>query len=159
MELLFKLWGEIMDRLTLKLESGLNNEIKDYLMQLDGINDVDVDLEKDIIHLLYDSFVISINVILKEIKLFLNIYNTSSVIEFDKHYDNGVNEYVININDLCCEYCLMGIIEELVMVNGIVSANSDYDNINKENVKVLLCYDKDIISKEELIRLENKINC
>lgn len=72
---------------------------------------------------------INIYIIEKEIKLFFKIDNTPSVIIFDKNSNEKLNEYVINIQDLCCEYCLYRNIEELLIVDGIINVYSDYDSV------------------------------
>lgn len=51
-------------------------------------------------------------------------------------------------------------IEELLLINGIESAYSDYSNgyNNAFNVAINITYDNDIISQEEIIAIETKLN-
>ncbi len=85
---------------------------------------------------------------------------------------NGKNEVakinetiVVDINndktynkDICCEYCLKDMIKELLVVDGIESAYTDFDYVNKYNVNIFITYDDTIINEEKLIDLKNKFN-
>ena len=147
-----------MNKLTIKLDCWFDDQISEYLMQLNGINRVVVDKNLDVITILYNINLINIYIIVKEIKLFLDVDKIPLIISFDKYLRNNLSEYIINIKDLCCEYCLNGNMEELLMIDGIVLAVNDYDYVNKRNVKLKLCYDNSVINKEELIKLEKKFN-
>lgn len=147
-----------MNRLTLKLNCWLCDELEEYLMGLKGIESVIINQEQDSITITYDLELINIYMIEKEIKLFLEINDIPLIMAFDKDSDKKLDEYIINIYDLCCEYCLYGNIEELLVTLGIVKAYSDYDNVNKKNVKINVFYDSDLISVDKIILLENKFN-
>ena len=142
-----------MNTISLKLNTWVYDELIDYLKSINGIKNVEISND---ITIYYDN--ISLKVIIKEIYLFLNILNIPSILSFDKHLSNNLKEYQILINDLCCEYCLMSDIEELLYINGINSAYSNYDFKDKNNVVIYITYDSSIISKEELDKLNEEFN-
>lgn len=103
----------------------------------------------------YDNKIIDDKIILKEIYLFLDIYNINkeipSLLGFNKYKDN-VTKYEATIKDACCEYCLMGFIEDLYEKDGIISVKTNY-HIDLWNIKINISYDNSIISKEEIDKL------
>ena len=112
-----------------------------YLSKSYGIISADVDKKTDDIILEYDSSKIP------------------SVIAFDKCVSNShIRKDIIVIKDICCEYCLKDMIKELLVVDGIESAYTDFDYVNKYNVNIFITYDDTIINEEKLIDLKNKFN-
>lgn len=93
-------------------------------------------MEKNEIYIEYDSSIISIKILKMEIILYLNIKNIPSIVSFDKHYEQGIKEDIIIIEDLCCEYCLKGMIEDLFDCDAIKSAYTDFNYIDKNNVNI-----------------------
>ena len=73
-----------------------------------------------------------------------------SLLEFDKHQKEQTNNYEINIKELCCEYCLKNYIEELLLIDGIESAHSNFDNLDKKDVKIKITYNKNFINEEKI---------
>ena len=144
-----------MNKLTLKLDCEIYNEIKSYLLDLNGVDEVLI--SKDEITVIYNDEGIDVYMLKGEIELFLEIDKTPSIIGFNK-YNITDNKYDIYINDLCCEYCLKGFIEELLMIDGIVEAYTDFDYVNKKNVKIMIKYDSSIISMDEINNLEKEFN-
>lgn len=144
-----------MNKLTLKLDCEIYNEIKSYLLDLNGVDEVLI--SKDEISVIYNDEGIDVYMLKGEIELFLEIDKTPSIIGFNK-YNITDNKYDIYINDLCCEYCLKGFIEELLMIDGIVEAYTDFDYVNKKNVKIMIKYDSSIISMDEINNLEKEFN-
>lgn len=144
-----------MNKLTLKLDCDIYNEIKSYLLDLNGVDEVLI--SKDEITVIYNDEGIDVYMLKSEIELFLEIDKTPSIIGFNK-YNIIDNKYDIYINDLCCEYCLKGFIEELLMIDGIVEAYTDFDYVNKKNVKIMIKYDSSIISMDEINNLEKEFN-
>ena len=104
-------------KLTLKYDYWVDLELQYYLLTINGINKVNIDIDKDEIYVEYDSSLISIKLILMEIDLFLETTGTPYLIAFNKHNDNYLLDYEIVIKDLCCEYCLKSNIEELLLIN------------------------------------------
>ena len=49
-------------------------------------------------------------------------------------------------------------IEELLVLDGIESAYSDFDYHNKRNVKIVICYDSSLINDSMIRDLEIKFN-
>lgn len=66
--------------------------------------------------------------------------------------------YKIIINNLCCEYCLKGMIEELLNYDGIVSASSNFEYNDKQNIEIYITYDKNLITIEKIKKIEYKYN-
>ena len=149
-----------MKELTLKVEHlyGIDEEFNMYMLDFNGVEEVKVDNEKLDIYIKYDETKISINRVKLECFLFLGINTIPSLLAFNKHYKQKLEDDIIVINDLCCEYCLKGMIEELLMNEGISKASSDYDYVNKKNVQINISYDESIITKEQLKELEKSLN-
>jgi len=147
-----------LKELTLKLSCWIDAELKDYLLQLKGITQVNIDKEQDIINILYDSKHITIYIIIKEIEFFLRIDKVPSLVSFNKHSKQEVTKYEINIEDFCCEYCLRSNIEKLLLVDGIESAtvNIDFKYDTKANIK--LSYNNKLIKEEQIKSLEDEFD-
>lgn len=134
-----------------------NKELKEFLLSQEGINGYEYDIDNDILTITYDSKKISPKIIKQYTYLFLDT-KTPIILSFEKKNNPIYSEYTINIKDLCCEYCLMSTIENLLETNGIISAKSDFDFHNKINVKIFIKYDENIISKKEILEIEKEIN-
>lgn len=136
----------------------LDKELKEYLSTLKGIHNVEIDLKYESITIRYNSELISIKIIKLEILTFMDVLKTPSVISFNKHSNKILTKTTIVIKDLCCEYCLKGMIEELLLINGIEKVDTNFDYINKKDVPLHIEYDKELISKEDIKILEDKFN-
>lgn len=145
-----------MNKLSLKLDCVIYDEIKNYLLDLNGVYSVKI--EKDEITITYDVDGIDVYMLKNEIELFLEIDNIPSIIGFNKYSQNNLSKYELFINNLCCEHCLKGYIEELLMTDGIEKCSTDYDYVNKKNVKLFVEYDENVISSDEILLLENEFN-
>lgn len=109
------------------LNDTVSTEIKEYLLTQDGITNVQLkqDDYKNIIDIKYNEK-ITPEIIMKFIELFQeNKY--SVLIGFDKKQDIKCNKIIYHIDDLCCEYCYMGLIEDLFENKYIKSVYSNYD--------------------------------
>lgn len=146
-----------MNKLTLKLDIISYNDLINYLKQLDGVKTTNINNETDEIYLEYDQLIISLDTLKKQILLYLNILELPSIVSFDKHVDNTKKDIII-INDLCCEYCLKGMIEELLDTNGIISAYSDFDYHNKKKVNIFITYDPKLINETKINEFKEKFN-
>ena len=131
--------------------------IEQYLLSLKGIENVEIDNLNNQIYIKYNSNDITIKVIKLEIMLFLGI-KIPDIIAFDKYSRARLNNISITIKDLCCEYCLKSTIEELLLIKGIEKVSTNFDYVNKKDVAINIDYDSDLITKEEIINLENKFN-
>lgn len=129
-----------------------------YLSKSYGVISAGVDKRTDEVILEYDSSMISLELLMKEILIYLGLDKIPSVIAFDKYVSDHICKNVIVIKDLCCEYCLKNMIEELLVIDGIESAYTDFDYVNKYNVNIFITYDDTIINEEKLIDLKNKFN-
>lgn len=144
-----------MNRIIIEFDTFLDKGLLEYLKTIDGIENCDINEGK--ISIVYKDNM-SLFVIVKEICLYLDILRRPSILSFDKHLTNKLEEFKLVINDLCCEFCLMHDIEELLYVDGINSAYTDYDFDDKNNVVIYITYDSSIISKEELDKLSEEFN-
>ncbi len=102
----FKKMNEINIIIDYYINTELNTELKQYLMNIDGILEVDIKNDKILdIYLKYDSNSITDKIIKMEIYLFLKILKIPSLIAFDKFSFKKVCEYEVVRKDLCCEVC------------------------------------------------------
>ena len=134
------------------------DEFIKYFCLLDGIDLCDIDIDNEEIYVRYDSDKTSLEIIKMEILLFLDLLDIPSINGFNKHFGKELSEYRLVIKDLCCEYCLKSNIEELIMINGIESVSTDFDFINKKDVKLKIKYNKNILNKNDIIKLCDKFN-
>lgn len=149
-----------MDKLTLKIEYSdfLNDDIANYLTSLNGVKLVTTKKDENEIYVEYDSSIISLKLLKMEILLYLDIIKVPSIVAFNKHLKNDIKEEHIIIKDLCCEYCLNGMIDDLLETDGIISAYSDFDYNNKYNVKIFITYNEKMINKKKILELEDQFN-
>lgn len=149
-----------MQKLSLKLEYAnfLEEDFIEYLTSLKGINLVKINRNNFDIYIEYDNTVIPLKALKYEILYYLNLLKVPSIIGFDKHSICAVSKKRIIIKDLCCEYCLKGMIEDLLEIEGITSAYTDFDYINQYNVNIFITYDKDLVTNEKLEEIERKFN-
>ena len=147
-----------MDKLTLKIEytDFLNNDLENYLKDLNGVKIIKINNDKNEIYVEYDSNIISLRLLKREILLYLDLVKIPSIVAFNKNFKNGIRKDCILIKDLCCEYCLNGMIEELLEIDGIESAYTDYNN--KFNVNIFITYNDEIIGKEKINELKEQFN-
>lgn len=150
-----------MDELTLvfDMDTWLTEELEQYLLSLTGIIEAKVSDEEKI-YIKYNSKIISIKILKLEILAFISKLKIPSLISFYKHpKDKTLNAYII-INDICCEYCYKAMIQELLLINGIESAHSEYTHEynSHEPVKISITYNNKMITKEKIKEIEIKLN-
>lgn len=151
--------GVKLKKLTLEINYFVsNNELKNYLLLVKGVSEVNIkEGDNLIIDISYDSNLINPYMLKSEILLFLNMFNkTSILVSFDKQLTN-TKKYQIIIKNLCCEYCLLNMIEELFEIEGIGSSISNF-TVDKKDIKIYIEYDENIIGNEKLKELELKFN-
>ncbi len=74
-----------MSELTIVIDNWGHKELKEYLMSLKGVLDVEVKNDEQLeIYLKYDSSLITPKIVKMEITLFLNIVKIPSILSFDK---------------------------------------------------------------------------
>lgn len=147
-----------MKELTIVLDDIIDKELFDYLSSLNGINKVNINYDDSKIYVNYDDKIVSLNVLKLEILSFLKLMNIPSIVAFKKNFENDLVDYTMIINDLCCEYCLKGMIEELLLIDGIMFANSEFNYSNKKNVKIYIKYDNSIIKEDKLLEINKKFS-
>jgi hypothetical protein len=128
------------------------NEIIDYLLTQEGIIDVKRK-EIDYVHELEikHNDKITPSIVLKFVNLFQN--NTYSILlEFDKETKENVNKFSYVVDDLCCDYCYMNLVEELFENKYIKSVKSNYNITTPAvNIEFIIEYNHEY-SKEDIIK-------
>lgn len=147
-----------MNELTLKIDEVLYKDIDVYLSSLNGVEEIKLDYDNSEICIKYDNKLITLNILKLEILFYLGLLKIPSIISFDKHSKGSLTDYEIIIKDLCCEYCLKSIIEELLLVNGIDFVSNNFDYKTKKNVIIYIKYNRQLITKNEIFELEKKYN-
>lgn len=147
-----------MSELTFKIEHLPFNtkELEEYITSLNGVKEVKINSD-DEIYINYDYELISIKVLILEVKLFLSLLRIPSVIEFDKHSKENTVKTTLNIENACCEYCVKGFIEDLALIDGIKQASTDY-NDDTFNVSIEISYDKTKINENTIKELVDNYN-
>ena len=147
-----------MSELNIIIDNFGHNELKEYLMSLNGIFDVKITNDEYLdIYLKYDSSLITLNIIKMEIFNFLDIMKNPSMIAFNKYSKYKTLDYTIIRDKICCEYCFKGAIDDLFNIAGIEEVNSNYLE-KKENIIIDIKYNPNIISEEEMRKKELKLN-
>ena len=149
-----------MKTVTLGVNDLFQPDMCEYLRPLNGVKIVKIDNEKERVEVSFDEKLTSFKIIKYEVYIYLSILNFPSLIYFDKHSSNKLTKYDLVIKDLCCEYCLKGMMEDLFDIEGIEKADCNFDvNYNeRENVVIKIEYDDTIINEDEIKKIERKMN-
>ncbi len=151
-----------MSELTIVIDNWGHNELKEYLMSVKGILDVEIkNYEQLDIYLKYDSSLITPKIIKMEITLFLDIAKIPSILSFDKYPKFKTANYMITRDDICCEWCYKGAIEDLFEIEGIeiVKGNFNEDDFeNREKIIISIKYNPNLIGIDEMKQIELKLN-
>ena len=143
----------------IKLDGIINPEIKDFLLSQEGITNVEID---------YDDYFIKLdikfnektnpNIVMKYIELFEK-YKYSNLVEFNKEYQGKTKILKYIVDDMCCEYCYMGLVMDLFENDKIKSVKSNFDfKMPAFNIEFTIEYDEGY-KKEELIKyIKEKYN-
>ena len=143
----------------IKLDGIINPELKDFLLIQEGITNVEI---------YYDDYFIKLNVkfnektnpkiIMKYIELFEN-YKYSNLVEFDKEYEGKTKVLEYIVDDMCCEYCYMGLVMDLFENDRIKSVKSNFDfKMPAFNIKFTIEY-AEKYKEEDLIKyIKEKYN-
>ncbi len=140
----------------IKLDDIVHPELKEFLLNQDGITYVDINYDEELIkiNIEYNEKITPI-IIMKYIELFED-YKFSYLVEFDKKYKQKTKILKYTIADMCCEFCYMDLIMELFLNKKINAVKSNFDNnIPAFNVEFIIEYCEDY-SEEELIRYINE---
>lgn len=129
----------------------ISNDFSDYFLSLKGIKDIKYKNDDYLEITIQYTNDISLERIKLELELYFNILNIPEMLSFDKHIKKDLKKEKIVVKDICCEYCIKGTIEDLFDTNGIVSAYTNYDQIEFFcDVTFYITYDDTIITKEEI---------
>lgn len=140
----------------IKLDAIVHPELKEFLLTQEGIIDVDINYDEDLIRINVEyNEKINPTIIMKYIELFEN-YKFSYLVEFNKNYQERLTTLKYTIVDMCCEFCYMDLIMELFLNKKINAVKSNFDNNNLAfNVEFIIEYCEDY-NEEELIRYINE---
>jgi len=156
-----------MVELTIRIDYCGSDELKEYLMSLNGVLDVVIKSKEQLeIYIKYNSNLITQKIIKFEILLFLDILKVPSILAFDKHSIVKISEYKIIRNNICCEYCLKGAIDDLFEIEGVEKVESNFSEENyfqkkydkRNNVVINIKYNSNLISIKDMKRIESKLN-
>ena len=141
------------------LDDLVNEELKEYLLMQDGIDDVVFDSENFLtkLNIEYNKKTTP-EIIMKYIELFQkNKY--SILFEFDKGTIGDFKLLKYTIDDMCCEYCYKGLVMDLFENEKIKSVKSNFD-FNKPafDIEFLIEYSKDYSEQELIQYIKEKYN-
>lgn len=150
-----------MDELTIVIDHWSHKELEEYLMSLNGILDVKIKNDEKLeIYLKYDSTLITSKIIKMEILLFLDIMKIPSILSFDKYPKFKTSNYTIIRDNLCCEFCFKGAIDDLFEIEGIEKVESNFNEDcydEREKIIINIKYNPNLISLEEMKQIELNI--
>ena len=125
-------------------------ELKEYLLQQEGIIDVKYNKNKPfiVLNIKYNKNTTP-EIIIKYIELFQK-YNYSILFEFDKGSKGDFKTLKYTIDDMCCEYCYRNLVMDLFENENIKSVKSNFEyNKPAFNIEFEIEYEK--YSEKELI--------
>lgn len=148
-----------MDKVKLKFDAieFINNDLINYLSLLDGVIRAEINDVNNEIYVEYNSSIISLKLLKMEILFYLDM-KFPSIVSFDKYASSDFKKDKITIKDLCCEYCLNAMIEELLEIDGIKSAYSNFDYINKYDVNIFITYNAKLIDSAKINEIKERFN-
>ena len=150
-----------MKELTILYDYAYKEELKEYLLSLNGINDVKINESYALeISIKYNSSLITNKIIKLEIDAFLGLLKTPAIIGFDKHCNNKPLIYIVSRNNICCEYCLKGAIDELFEIEGIEKVKTNfYENNQKlDDIILNITYDPNILADSKMKKIDVELN-
>ena len=152
-----------MDELIIIVDHFGHKELKEYLEGLEGIFDIDIKSNEYLeIYVKYNPALITVKIIKMEILLFLDTLKIPTTIAFDKCSKKELSEYKIIKNNICCEWCLKGSIEDLFEIDGIEKAECNFneellDN-KSDNIVITIKYNSDLLSIEDIKNIESTLS-
>lgn len=143
----------------IKLDGIVNPELRDFLLIQEGITNVEIN---------YDDYFVKLNIKLNEktnpniVMKYIELFEKSkysNLVEFNKEYEGKIKTLKYIIDDMCCEYCYMGLVMDLFENDKIKSVKSNFD-FNKPafNVEFLIEYSEDYNEQELIEYIRNKYN-
>lgn len=146
-----------MNQLTMQMDyfHRFDTEFETYISALDGVDQVEQ--KPNGIHITYDPNKISIHRILLEIKLFLGLLKTPSLIGFDKHFQKASGQTSVMIEDACCEYCVKSVVEDLILIDGIEKVSVAFQDDTFFQVSIQVMYDSNLFYDKKVKELVEKL--
>lgn len=142
------------------LDSKLGDELKVYLLDQIGINNVNFNIiDKNSTTELNIDFnnQTSPKTIMMYIDLFQK-YENSVILEFDKENNTSYKILKYIVKDMCCEYCYKHLVKELFKNNNIKSVKSNFE-FNKPvfNIEFMIEYIENCEEQEIIDYINSKI--
>ena len=143
-----------MKKIMLAYDNITHPELKDYLLTLKGVKEVEVTNDEILkITVSYDEKETTIVVIKSEIELFLDIVKSSRLCAFDK-FEKADKTYHGEKQHVCCEYCHSGFIEDLLDLDGVSKVTTNYSEFffdrEEKMYNVDIEYDSKIVTEEQV---------
>jgi len=134
------------------LDDLVTEELKEYLLTQTGITSVDFSSENSmtVLDIKYNKKTNS-SIIMKYIDLFLN-HDYSILFEFDKETKGKFKTLKYIVDDMCCEYCHSGLVNDLFENDNIKSVKSNFNHdMPAYNIEFTIEYDENY-KEEDLIK-------
>lgn len=134
-------------------------ELKEYLLAQNGVISVEFTL-KDFMTEANIEFTDGTNpiIIMKHIELFEK-YKYSNLVEFDKVREGKTKILKYIVDDMCCEYCYMGLVMDLFENDRIKSVKSNFDfKTPAFNIEFIIEYDEKYEEKDLIKYIQEKYN-
>ena len=130
----------------LVLDDIMFSELKEYLLDQDGIEDVTITNNE--LEIKYNDKT-SPKIIMKHINLFQK-YDFSNILSFNKNQYFEVKILKYLIKDMCCEYCYKGLVGDLFNNEHVNAVSSNYDKSSAFDIEFTIEYDSNY-QEDELI--------
>ena len=143
----------------IKLDAIVHPELKDFLLTQENIIEVDINYDEDLIKLNIEyNKKINPSIIMKYIELFED-YKFSYLVEFDKKYKSKSKTLKYTIDDICCEFCYMGLVMDLFLNENVNAVRSNFNCHNPAfNVELIIEYCENYSEKELIEYIKEKYN-
>ncbi len=135
----------------LYIDDWVSEELREYLLNQEGIIDVIFNKENYLIELdIKFNENTNPNIILKHIELYQN-RKYSILFEFDKGTVGNFKTLKYTIEDMCCEYCYKSLVTDLFDNEYVKSVKSNFNSKKFDfNIEFIIEYDEKY-KKEDLI--------
>ena len=136
----------------------LTDELKRYLLTQEGIKGINI---------LVNHFISEIDIKFEQkitpkiIKGYIYLFQKNEfpvMLEFDKGTKDNYKQLKYVIDDMCCEYCYKGLIEDLFDNDYIISVKSNFDFYKPAfNIELFIRYSEDYNEKELIQYIKDRL--
>lgn len=141
------------------LDDFINEELKNYLMTQEGIENVDL-IDKDSVSEINIKFNHKTTpAIIKNYIYLFQKNETPIMLEFDKGIKEKCNILKYVVDDMCCEYCYKGLIQDLFDNEFVISVKSNFDfNTPCFNIELLIEYKNNYGEDKLIVYIKEKLS-